>query len=112
MDDLTAIIAALTDDERRLIVDRFTAANPHWRGATADVIEAIYDADGYLSLIEPFHDAHDDELPDHAATAYAVRVVVALGKPLTVAAVHRILGLAELAGITRGLLLHRRAGRS
>jgi len=101
-DDLLTITRALTEDERRLIIDRFTAANPHWRGAgAADIIAAIYDADGYLNVIEPFWDAHEDELPDEAATAYAIRVVVALGRPLTVAAVHRILGLAELAGITR-----------
>ena len=99
-DALSAITRALTDDEARTIVDRFVVANPHWNGAmAADILDALYQADEHLDVIEPFYEAHEDELPDVPGVGYAVLAVISMGRNLTVPAV---LDLLDRAGLTFG----------
>jgi hypothetical protein len=94
---LSAIARHLADDEARAIVDRFVAANPHWDGAHADdILETLQQADAHLDVIEPFYEAHDDELPDVPGVGYAVLAVIAMGRELTVPAVLDLLGRAGL----------------
>ncbi len=44
----------LTDEERKMFLDTFIAANPSWKGAlVADVLAMLVDSDARLDVTEP-----------------------------------------------------------
>jgi hypothetical protein len=111
---LSAVCAALTPDERQIIVVRFTVSNPRWQGAeAADILDALWEADAHLDVTEPFFEANAD-LTGPAA-AIALLAVIRLGRrparDAVVALLHRAglygpLGwrdISALADETRGL---------
>ncbi|MCW2904117.1 MAG: hypothetical protein JWO67_6382 [Streptosporangiaceae bacterium] len=58
-DPALAIARAMTDEQRRTIVERFTKLNPHWQGAeAADILDTLDQADSNLEETEPFWEAN------------------------------------------------------
>lgn len=76
MDAVSAVTAALTDDQRAAIVARFTAVNPHWTGANADdILDALDQSDSNLEIVEPFWEAYPD-LPGGNELGVAARALI------------------------------------
>lgn len=97
-DPLMAVTAALTDEQRQAVVDRFTRMNPHWRGAgAADILDALDQSDSDLAATEPFFDAHPDLIVDGAGIA--ARALIWSGQELTEAGVRSLLGKRPLGCI-------------
>lgn len=87
---LHAVVARLTRAERDAIVERFTNANPHYRGAeVGDVLEALADGDANLELREPFWEAHP-QLWDGPEATYAALALIWAGQKLTEAGINRL----------------------
>jgi hypothetical protein len=93
---VSAVTRALTEAQRDAIVERFTALNPHYRGAEcADILDELAESDSDLGQTEPFFDDHPDLLVDGAGVA--ARALIWAGQSLSEGALARLL-------ITAGLL--------
>jgi hypothetical protein len=77
--DVLAVDRCLTEDERALFLSRVVARMPRLDGAhVADILDIWQSGDAYLSLTEPFWDAHRAELTRTRGVVYAVYAALVL----------------------------------
>lgn len=97
IDPVMAVTAALSQEQMETIVSRFTAVNPHWRGAeVADILDALDQGDSDLATTEPFFEAHPEITG--LGVGVAARALIWSGTPLTAPAITELLAAAGLAG--------------
>jgi hypothetical protein len=90
-----AVTSALTEQQRKAIVIRFTFLNPHYAGAgSADILGELANADSDLDRTEPFFEAHRDLIVD--GCGYAARALIWSGGELTETAMRDLLAAAGL----------------
>ena len=78
-------------DECALALERFTRANPRWRGANwEDCLDMLLDSDSHLELTEPMYETYEGaftalDIDDNGALALvcpiAVTLLYACGEP-------------------------------
>jgi hypothetical protein len=94
---LMAVSRALTQNEVAAILAR-SSQWPGMDGAgVADVLDMTVDYDEFLSVTEPFHEAHHAELGDNYGTVYALHALILLRQEPTVDTVRALLVRAGLA---------------
>jgi hypothetical protein len=94
---LTAVCAALTEDERAAILNRWAPPGSRMHGAHVDdLLEMAYDADALIMDTEPFWEANEGDLPAIPGVGFALYALVMARQELTVAAV---LDLCQRAGL-------------
>jgi hypothetical protein len=95
---LDAIVSALTEAEASTVKAYAISRDPFWAGHEPGAwINEAYLSDGYMDQIRRFRNGQD-ELPAAPGVTYALYVLIALGQPLTAAAVRALLGRAGLCG--------------
>lgn len=76
-DHILAIETALTDQERKAILDRAAALNANYHGLkVGDVLGILLEHDAHLDVLEVMHDKHAASLKDPRLLAPAVLAVL------------------------------------
>ena len=96
--DVLAIDRSLYDDERARFLAEAYNRMPRLQGAhVADILDIWESADAFLGLVEPFWEAHDEELSRIRGAVYAVYAALVLDDgSLTI---ERVRELAQRAGL-------------
>lgn len=71
-----AVEAALSDEQKALILERWEHLNPHQKGAhVADILDLVRSCDGDLEYSEPWWEEHGDKAPIGDNTLWAIAII-------------------------------------
>jgi hypothetical protein len=111
--ELTAVVHALTEAERILLLGNARRRYQGMDGAAVDdVLDYTDNYDEFLNQTEPFFERFADQLPDGVTLRFAAHALILLGRKLTPG---RVIALLQRAGVTEvprypdvevGLLAH------